>query len=709
MLPKPTNGDPYLTRLVGTLNAEIGRREPTIVGRSFDGTTLAVRFRAALDTPWVQVHVQSTAAGKGGIAAYDSANYVSTTLVDCRADRLQDITVTVTAGVNYLVFLVPVQYDGAGTKVLYDGQSGRPDCMAKVGANSRLWGVFYDKGGVVYNAMHPDFAGGVKFDGVTDDRVAAQACLDFCHAAGGGIVQLPAGTGFFTLATNPHIATVATLLRSYSNITVRGCGPNATKITWGANLTPPAGFSAPGQFHMLSMDQPYTANPTYAQHDVAFEDFTLDGNAANQSSLTNLHFGLFIGATRGAWVTRVRVKNLYGLTPGPPTETFHFEFNTSVDGHFTNCEAFSDDGGDTATGFSSDASTGVEWKGCVAGGMQHGQGFTAWTGALLRYTNCHAYLCGQNGFNAELCDGVTYTACIGGGQSADYGSSAFFTALLALGNLNGFRAMGSKNVVWSGCVATYNTGAGFQTVDYAGPVHCDTILMASCISRYNLNGVDLGAGTLNAQIDASSRIDSNTGTDIIHSATDLSNNIVTRSAQAPYELFVALNGSSGVRYNVRGTAGQAYRFLIEDVQVGAFDRTGDLDFIGGFREVVDSWDQDLVVAGQTAVELTRAAGRWRAPRAGSVTGVVVASTAARVAGTLTINVYKNTGLADAAGALLGTLAAVLDGTNTSRKATTQAKDTDVFAAGDELYLVVTTDAGWLPVTANIRAALEVET
>ena len=30
------------------------------------------------------------------------------------------------------------------------------------------------------------------------------------------------------------------------------------------------------------------------------------------------------------------------------------------------------------------------------------------------------------------------------------------------------------------------------------------------------------------------------------------------------------------------------------------------------------------------------------------------------------------------------------------------------AAGDELYATLTTDAGWLPVTADVRVAIEVE-
>lgn len=133
----------------------------------------------------------------------------------------------------------------------------------------------------------------------------------------------------------------------------------------------------------------------------------------------------------------------------------------------------------------------------------------------------------------------------------------------------------------------------------------------------------------------------------------------------------------------------------------------DLNYPGGYRQTIDGWTQDNVAASQTNVELTRATGRFRAARAGSVTAVLATLTEARTAGTLTVDVFKNTGLAGAAGSSIG-LTAVIDGTNTSRKATTQAKDTDAFAAGDELYAVVTTDGSWLPTTSDLRVAIEVE-
>ena len=145
-----------------------------------------------------------------------------------------------------------------------------------------------------------------------------------------------------------------------------------------------------------------------------------------------------------------------------------------------------------------------------------------------------------------------------------------------------------------------------------------------------------------------------------------------------------------------------------DGAAGTITATGDLTATGGFRQTIDGFNVDNIAISQTNVEIVRAVGRWRAPRAGSVTAVVVTLTEARTAGTLTVTVYKNTGLAGAAGSTIG-LTATIDGTNTSRNAGTQAKDTDTFAMGDELYVVYTSDGSWAPTTGDARVAIEVET
>lgn len=114
--------------------------------------------------------------------------------------------------------------------------------------------------------------------------------------------------------------------------------------------------------------------------------------------------------------------------------------------------------------------------------------------------------------------------------------------------------------------------------------------------------------------------------------------------------------------------------------------------------------QDNVPASQTDISLT--GDRWVAPRAGSITAIIVKSTEARTAGTCTVEVRKNTGAFGASGSATG-LTAILDGTNTVTKVTTQGPGTDTFNAGDELYVAVTTSGTWAPTTADIRVYMEV--
>ena len=131
MIRRPPSGDPFLNELVSVVNAELNRKEPTLVGISDDGTELTVRFRAPYGVGWVLVHLQSSEVASGGFT-YNTSTYVSETLVDCRANRLQDFTCAVTDGVGYMVFLIPVQYDGAGVQVRYDGFNGAQDAMGIV-------------------------------------------------------------------------------------------------------------------------------------------------------------------------------------------------------------------------------------------------------------------------------------------------------------------------------------------------------------------------------------------------------------------------------------------------------------------------------------------------------------------------------------------------------------------------------------------------
>lgn len=114
--------------------------------------------------------------------------------------------------------------------------------------------------------------------------------------------------------------------------------------------------------------------------------------------------------------------------------------------------------------------------------------------------------------------------------------------------------------------------------------------------------------------------------------------------------------------------------------------------------------QPNVAAGQTAVAIPVLGLATNTeivlPRKGSVTGISIASNEARTGGSLTVDVLIN-------GAATG-LQAILDATNTQYHFATQVGEVDTFVAGDRLGVAITTDAGWLPTTADVVICMLVE-
>jgi hypothetical protein len=118
---------------------------------------------------------------------------------------------------------------------------------------------------------------GAKWDGTTDDLTATQAAINAVSAAGGGIVQLPPGTGLWS--SSPTLQ---------SGVWLRGSGKYATtvKLKNGANVT------------VL-----YSGNLSNA----IVSDLTIDGNRANQTAGTS--DGISFGVCSNITIFNVVVKN----------------------------------------------------------------------------------------------------------------------------------------------------------------------------------------------------------------------------------------------------------------------------------------------------------------------------------------------------------------------------------------------------------------
>ncbi|THH35431.1 hypothetical protein E4Z66_16610 [Aliishimia ponticola] len=98
--------------------------------------------------------------------------------------------------------------------------------------------------------------------------------------------------------------------------------------------------------------------------------------------------------------------------------------------------------------------------------------------------------------------------------------------------------------------------------------------------------------------------------------------------------------------------------------------------------------------------------RWLAPRSGSITGIVVLADQAALAGNCTVAARHNPGSAGSSGTSVGVSAALTTGE--TRSITRRPAGETRFAAGDEIYAVVTTDAAWTPENVTLRVAIEVQ-
>jgi hypothetical protein len=402
---------------------------------------------------------------------------------------------------------------------------------------------------------------GAKGDGITDDTAAIQAAIDAASTAGGGVVFVPRGTYLVSIKRHPDLASVATALVMKSNVELRGAG-NGSEIKLGVvpNVIP-AGCNVNWQLHVLSNSTPYDQTPGTTTTNIRITDLTVNGNAANQTFVPpNNSFQVFTGHARGVWITRVVSKNMYGTAPAPPGETMHFECNGSTDVHYTDCEAYSDDGGDTASGFSANVTTGVEYKGCVARNMKFGMGFTHWTSAHIRYVNCHAYNNGYAGFNTEISEYISYVGCQAGGRGAN-------TTLGVIGdqtplpNQFGFKVLGSSYVTISGGSSTYNTtstGYGVYVSSFAGPVNSTYVHIDNFFCLWNDVGIFADANNGPVVISPTVVVVNNTAN---FSGTGSYNELPWR-VTAPIVTVEALNGASGARWNsIGGSDAFWHRFL----------------------------------------------------------------------------------------------------------------------------------------------------
>jgi hypothetical protein len=144
-----------------------------------------------------------------------------------------------------------------------------------------------------------------------------------------------------------------------------------------------------------------------------------------------------------------------------------------------------------------------------------------------------------------------------------------------------------------------------------------------------------------------------------------------------------------------------------DAELANATFSGDLDAAGGFRKNFGPFVRDNVAAGLT--DSVCAVGATAAPqvdlvchRAGSLVGISASFTVAPAGANLTVKVFKNGALLNAAAILTVVPGAPLG------YAVTFAKDLYTLAAGDRVGIAITTPGGWTATTSDIAVLAEVE-
>lgn len=196
-----------------------------------------------------------------------------------------------------------------------------------------------------------------------------------------------------------------------------------------------------------------------------------------------------------------------------------------------------------------------------------------------------------------------------------------------------------------------------------------------------------------------------TGIEIANSAAGYNLNTKILNCTTAALLFTS-DGGGKAEVVVYGTSGTTYTGTVHaDSRLKIFCTGGQVP-AAGHRKLLGPWYANNVSPSLTDVYFQINGGASGSSvheiammRAGSITGIVIRTSENRSAGTFTAEVQKN-------GSKIG-LAAVLDGSNITFRATTQAQGEDRFVVGDVISVVWTT-ASWGPATADITCTVEID-
>lgn len=292
-----------------------------------------------------------------------------------------------------------------------------------------------------YNVKDPAY--GAVGDGMTDDRLAIQAAINACSAAGGGMVLVPTGTYALSITQHPVAPSTSCCLYMPSNVNLVGAGINATRLLTLA--------TTPVVFNTYSIITNYTIAGPVTDVGISVQDMTIDGNKTAVLAATyKAQVGVLWWYAKNPLVRRVRFTNILST----------FQVGGGIEGaaHWTNgCVGYemesliadagaADFGGNgvypLTVGGTNFPNTQGRISNCYASDATD-NGFTFFRCDDTLLVNCHSKNSSLYDFNTEQSRNIRYLNC--SGATSKYGFVSTF---------------GSIGTSFNNCTAVGHTQAG---------------------------------------------------------------------------------------------------------------------------------------------------------------------------------------------------------------------------------------------------------
>lgn len=336
-----------------------------------------------------------------------------------------------------------------------------------------------------FDVTNPAYGG--NGNGVFDNTAAFLSAISAAQSAGGGIVYVPTGIYVGHLFPNPNVPSLQAMIHLPSNVTLMGDGPGASIIKL-AN-----GAAVDQQSIVLNW---FPSNVGGTDMNIGMKDICIDGNAAGNPTGASLSgcWGVIFWNVRNLHLDNVTSKNNVGSTTGGANgpsgkngTSFAFQINQAADVYVSQCNAYSDDGGVSSSGFDTFADFNMHLLDCTARDLSLGIGFQLQQTTGLEMVNCLAYNLPGDGHAFFSCSQSHMVNCQGGIITPPTAGYTGIPANTPYGVSRGFVVRGVTDSDFTGCFSYDATTNGF-VIEADGATQSARVRFANCEAKSSGNG-----------------------------------------------------------------------------------------------------------------------------------------------------------------------------------------------------------------------------